>query len=224
MVETGVIEHSFRNHTFHFQTTHDAPALIQEIFSDNYHILQSNLEFSPGDIILDLGANEGMFSCMMAALFPQTRILSFEPVSRTFETLRKNTAPYSNIEIFNIGVGGPGHESATINISKECSGGSSSVCTFVPSDMIQETISLTSLDAIFMLHNIAHCRLLKIDVEGMEYEILYGTDVLSLVDYVVAEFHVNNRIQYMSYRPDALANWVGNQTKLLHVELCKMCE
>ncbi|RPH75522.1 hypothetical protein EHM76_01465, partial [bacterium] len=65
--------HEFRGHKFHFNDTRDSPGLLQEIFSDNYLVLKKNIKFEKGDVILDLGANEGFFSIMMAKLYPQAR-------------------------------------------------------------------------------------------------------------------------------------------------------
>ena len=75
-----MIEHDFRGHKFYFKETKDAPLLIQEIFADNYGVLAKGIEFRQGDVILDVGANEGLFSILMSKLYPQTRIIALEPV------------------------------------------------------------------------------------------------------------------------------------------------
>ena len=71
---------------------------------------------------------------------------------------------------------------------------------------------------------ITRCKILKIDVEGMEHETLLNTSVLPKVDYVVGEFHINKRLQEAGYSVEKLAKHVQSQTNLLHYESCYMSE
>jgi FkbM family methyltransferase len=221
----GIVEYKFQDHTFYFHSTPDIPALIPEIFGDNYHVLESKIDFRPHDIILDLGANEGVFSILMAKLFPFTHIISLEPVPRTFYQMVRNIGlnGITNISPYNIGVGKEAG-TVTMNISKDFSGGSSSLCTFVPTDHIQETVKIMSLSDIFQLFIPDRCRLLKIDCEGMEYDALYNSPVISRIDHLTGEFHINHLIEAGGYRPDALANWVSARTKILYLDICHMAE
>jgi FkbM family methyltransferase len=225
-----VITHEFRGQTFSFADTPTAPALIVEIFSDNYNVLkhevESDLDFRPSDVILDLGANEGMFSIMMAKLFPMTEVIALEPVPATYAHLLTNISlnGCANISAYNVGVGKPGQRTCIINVPHNHSGGSSSLFTFNPTDHYQVEVGLISLDDAFEMYGIDRCKLLKLDIEGMEHEVLYGSTVLPRVDYMVAEFHINRRLEFQSRRMDGLATWVGNQCKLIHVDYCKMAE
>jgi FkbM family methyltransferase len=225
-----VITHEFRGQTFSFADTPTAPALIVEIFSDNYDALKAvengTLSFSPGDVILDLGANEGMFSIMMAKLFPMTEVIALEPVPATYAHLLTNISlnGCANISSYNVGVGKPGQRTCIINVPHNHSGGSSSLFTFNPADHYQVEVGLISLDDAFEMYGIERCRLLKCDTEGAEYDIFYPSSVLSRVDYVVCEMHINRRLEFQSRRMDALATWIRNQSNLLHTDFCKMCE
>lgn len=209
---------------FKFLATNTAPALLDEIFSDNYEVIKSGIEFRPGDVILDIGANEGMFSILMSRCFPQTRILAYEPVPTTFETFRENIKlnGCENIEPFPLGVGKSGRMGAAFFVSKDFSGGSTTLCTFNEAEQYKVNAPLTSLDNIF--EGFSRCRLMKMDIEGMEYEALYFSHVLSKTDYMVMEAHMNNRLDYAGRRVDGLINWVGSRTQLIHVDICKMAE
>lgn len=55
-----------------------------------------------GDVVLDLGANIGIFS-HRAELRGSSKVISFEPVLPTFECLLKNKG--SKTEVYNLGVG-----------------------------------------------------------------------------------------------------------------------
>ena len=219
--------HTFNGHEFKFTQTPQAPAMIQEIFSDNYQVLSKKLEFRPGDVIIDAGANEGMFSILMSKLFPQTRIIALEPVPATYYTLTKNIElnGCKNIEAFCLGLGRNHQPRTTMTVPNDLSGGSTAWCyTFDPKTHTRVEVGLISLDAAFELYGIKSCRLLKMDIEGAEYEVLYGTGMLSRVDYLVMEVHINKKLEYESRRPEGLLNWVAKQTKLLSYSLCNMAE
>jgi FkbM family methyltransferase len=209
-----------------FLQTIDSKDLIKEIFGDNYGVLRKKVEFSPGDVILDIGANEGMFSIMMAKLFPQTRVIAFEPVPRTYEVMLRNLKinKVENVTTSNLGLGAVGKNSAVMCVSKEHSGGSSGMITFVEKDMFQVQVGLISLDEVFETYHIDRCRLLKMDIEGMEYEVLYPSNVLNRVDYFAGEVHYNRKLDFESRRADGLLNWLSMKTNILSAAVCQMCE
>lgn len=222
-----LISFNFNLDQFIFADTRSAPAIIKEIFSDNYHVLQSGVEIRPGDVIIDAGANEGMFSVMMSRAFPEARILAFEPIRATWQTLKENLARNGcqNVQAFNVGLGAPGQKFTTMNVSKDYSGGSTKWCTHVPSDHLQEEVVLNSLEDVFRIHNIDRCRLLKMDIEGMEYEVLYpAEEFVRRVDFMTLEVHTNHRLECETYRANGLVSWLSDRTKLLHVEFCHMAE
>jgi len=221
-----MLKHEFRGHKFYFKPTKTAPQLISEIFSDNYNVFKSNIEFKKGDVIIDAGANEGMFSIMMSKCFPECRIISFEPVPMTFQTLNENIElnKCKNIETSRYGIGRPDQTSETLNVSKDFSGGSTSKCRFNPEHHYQVTINLLDLKSIFTLFDIGRCRLLKMDIEGMEYEALYYSDVLPLVDYFTAELHTNLNLEVEGRRMIGLASWVSDRTKVINLTVCNMAE
>lgn len=218
--------HSFRGIDFKFSDTKDIPNLIPEIFSDNYKVLAHNIEFKQGDVILDVGANEGVFSIMMSKIYPQTRIIALEPVPRTFKTLSENIAlnHCTNIQVVEIGAGRNGDGGHALFVSKDYSGGSTSLCTYNPDHHIKTEVKILPLDDIFEQFNISQCKLMKMDIEGMEYEALYFSNVLPRTEFMAAEFHMNRRLEFASRRMDGLINWVSNRTKLIHFDRCMMAE
>jgi FkbM family methyltransferase len=214
----------FGGHKYHFVDTKDLPVLVKEIFSDNYHVLQKKIDFKEGDVILDLGANEGLFSIMMKKTYPQTRVISVEPVLRTYKTLVENIhLNGAEITTLNVGIGKK-HGKSFLNVSKDYSGGSTSLCEYNPEHHDKTEVDIVTLDDLFEMEKIDRCRLMKCDIEGAEYEALYASTVLKKVDYFTAEFHYNHRLDFMGRRMDALVTWVANQTEFIHVDLCQMAE
>ena len=225
----NLISTTYNNILFQFTNTPTSPQLIHEIFTDNYKIFSRGLQFQPDDIILDIGANEGMFSIMMAKLFPFTRIIALEPVQKTFFTMIRNIGlnNVTNIHPYNLGVGGRSNKSEIIYCDKVYSGGSSMVVTpnFESQDIVN--IEVVAFDDIFDIRKfpeINRVKLLKMDIEGAEYETLYNSTCLPRVDNMVAEFHINDRLTGMGYDINELATWVGSQTKLVYFEKMRMAD
>lgn len=203
--------------------------IVNEVFGDNYTIFEKELEFAPGDIILDLGANEGVFSIMMAKMFPGVKIIAYEPVPRTFYQLYQNLGLnelklMDDVAAFNIGVGAEDSTDKTLIVSRDHSGGSTAWCTFNPAHHINTRVIIKSLDSI--LKDLPQVKLLKIDIEGMEYETLYHCTMLDKVEMIVGEFHSNNRLRAVSpqYDPNELATYLGDMGKLVYFERIPMAE
>lgn len=224
----NLISVAYNNIEFQFTNTPTASQLIHEIFTDNYKVLERKLNLASG-VILDIGANEGMFSILMAKLFPTTRILSFEPVPKTFFTMIKNIGlnNITNIYPYNLGVGGKSNKSEIIYCDKTYSGGSSMVVKHNPDSQDMINIEVVALDDIFnptKFPFIDRVKLLKMDIEGAEYETLYNSTILPRVDNMVAEFHINDRLTSMGYDINELATWVGSQTNLVYFEKMRMAD
>jgi hypothetical protein len=65
-------------------------------------------------------------------------------------------------------------------------------------------IPSSTLDAAFAALGIERCKLLKIDCEGSEYEILLSTRALPSVEYLSGEFHYNDFLLGKGYTADGL--------------------
>jgi FkbM family methyltransferase len=221
-----IIHHSFAGQQFHFYSTPTLPQLIHEIFNDNYHILQKNMIFTRGDIILDCGANEGLFSILMAKLFPQTTVISLEPVPRTFYQMIRNIGlnGVSNINPINLGVAAK-NDTIAMTVSNEYSGGSTACMTFNPDTTYIEKVGVVTLDSIINSYCVGHpIKLLKMDIEGMEYETLYNFNSWDKIENFVGEVHTNGRLRRMGYEIPKLVDHIAERTNLLYYEPCNMAE
>ena len=127
-------------------------------------------------VIIDGGANVGGYAQLANQWMPNAKIYSFEPVKNTFQKLTKNVKGIVNIVPIENGL-------FNDNCSKEIN--------IYPTDThssiyeIQgmsdksnhtQTISLIKGDDFLHNHNISEVDLLKIDVEGAEYETILGFD------------------------------------------------
>jgi FkbM family methyltransferase len=214
------MQFEFRGINFAFGDTVQGQQIAAEVFADNYRIFERGLEFRPGDIVLDVGANEGMFAIMIAKCFPQVRVIALEPVPTTFLQLVRNiTMNGVNIDAHNVGVAGEKKRMELVVDKKGTTGGASGIQTYDPVFSDLTVCDFRPLDEFLQ----QRVRLLKIDIEGMEYEALYASKLLKNVDYCVGEFHTNQKLK-LKYEINELATWVGSQTNLIFFDRCHMAE
>jgi FkbM family methyltransferase len=171
---------------------------------------------------LDIGAKEGMFSILMAKMFPEARVVSFEPVPRTFFQMIRNIGlnGVTNIEALCLGVGKD--EAGVMNVHKEFSGGSSLVDTFDPVNHDKVYVALMPLDEVVKKYG--PIKLLKMDIEGGEHEALSEFQRWNDIESMVAEFHINQRLAQRGYDIEKLAAHVRERTNLLYFERCRMAD
>jgi FkbM family methyltransferase len=174
-----------------------------ELQADDYRLRQ--MQFEQGDVVVDVGAHVGLFSIYLAKRFPFLKVLAFEPFPANFrncaENLRLNRV--ANVVLSPNAIA---NESRMLSMAADPgnSGGASAVVrTFASNGSVNGITSMT-LDEVFSLHKIDRCKLLKIDCEGMEYEILSGTKVFAMVDYLAGEFHASPSLQNQGWSPERL--------------------
>ena len=161
---------------------------------DDYNF--DSIDFKDGDVVIDIGGNIGTVSIYLAKKYPFLKIYAFEPVKQNYENFLKNielnNINKDIIKVFNLAITkdrrdviltSPFYNSGASNIYDNYSNGI----------VLNNDISIKSItfDDIFSNNNISKCKLLKIDCEGAEYEILYSANVENLknCEYMRAEFH-----------------------------------
>lgn len=217
----------FRGQTFYFYDSPTLPMLISEIFNDNYKIFERGIEFQLGDIIVDIGANEGVFSIMMSKLFPFVKVVCCEPVPKTYFQLMRNIGlnGAANVEAHCVGISDK-TEVISMVVNNDLSGGSSGVQQhYDPERNRKELVNVTTLDSFLRTRVVGKVKLMKMDIEGMEYDALYASKLLPEVEYFVGEFHINTFLKDVKGRDvKELATYVGSKTNLIYYETCHMAE
>ncbi len=169
-----------------FKVSHLLDVLtIQEIYVENqYHIPLKNPK-----VIIDVGANIGTFSILMALRYPNTKILAYEPCPSTFKLLAHNTK-INNIKSITAFCLGVAATKGKINFFVSKASGLGSL--FPTGRFFKKTsIHTDTLNNIFIQHDIKKCDLLKLDCEGAEYEIFFSIppSLLKKIDNIVLEYH-----------------------------------
>jgi FkbM family methyltransferase len=139
----------------------------------------------PGALVVDVGANVGVFSLFAART--ARLVYSLEPSSSNFSLLRSNTARSKNIVPLNLACARADGE-ASLDV------GSDPVSfSLAPNGVSnhQETVAVISLATLFDRYKIDRCDFLKLDCEGCEFEIILEAEpaVMSRITRIVMEYH-----------------------------------
>lgn len=172
---------------------------VDEIVHRDEYTLSSFKDIKGGNLI-DIGANCGVATIIMAKQNPESTIYSFEPDRKLFGILSHNVDlnGLTNVKLFNKCVSKPGVASLTLFIHPLYSGGNTSYSEetafkqFWNSNDIQHyNVDCISLDELFDEYHMTNVDLLKIDSEGAEYDILQNCEVLKdhKIQNMVGEFH-----------------------------------
>jgi FkbM family methyltransferase len=122
-----------------------------------------------GGTVLDIGANIGNHSLYYAIECCAGKVIAFEPVDETFVNLKKNVelnGLNDTIEIYNLGVGERRSKARLKNPIWRPNIGAATL-----EEVQNGNIDIVSIDDIM---NFKRVDLIKIDVEGMECEVIRG--------------------------------------------------
>jgi FkbM family methyltransferase len=157
--------------------------VFTELQRDDYGLEQINL--SPEDTVIDIGANIGMFSIYIKKKFG-CKVIAFEPVSVNFEHFKKNIElnglSINDFELHNVAITSKENDIIQIGTPPYNSGGSSIFhkCDIISNCKTERLHKYITKD----------CKYLKIDTEGGEFEIIPDIlDVLNNFKYIGIEYH-----------------------------------
>lgn len=155
---------------------------------------------APGDVVIDIGAHVGVVSIYLAKRYPGIKVYAYEPVKANFERLMRNIEANKaeGITAINMAVTGNGRN---VNLTGNASVNSGGANIYGVRGEGEPSIS-RSLAEVFAAHEIRRCKVLKLDCEGAEYEILQAApSLLERVEYLRGEFHQSAS---QSLTPEAL--------------------
>lgn len=189
--------------------------IFAEIFTEQQYS-KNDIVINAGDCIFDVGANIGLFSLFVKSVEPETTIYAFEPIKPTFEVLQENIKLHSleNISLFNYGLSSENNPEKIFTFYPNMAGNS----TAKPGDAIADADDLKDIKESAKIENlfedlfkeqqevkcqvrtlssiieelkISKIDLLKVDVEGEEFEVFKGIEPQdwSKIKQIVAEVH-----------------------------------
>ena len=201
--------------------------VVEGRFDDGYRrFLAATL--SGSDVYVDVGANIGQFVVeAMRHVSRLGRVLAFEPNPRLAEILRKNVMLHRNLgALGDVAIAESAVSdragTATLHVPRSHAGRgtllSATVSDVDPKAVDEYSVSVVRLDEV--LGHLSHIRLLKIDVEGNEPNVLLGAmDLIESgrVDYIDLEAvrrHLGSRCEVLV---DLLSKWEQQGVTFWHI-------
>jgi FkbM family methyltransferase len=157
--------------------------VIDEIFANDAYVAATTIQ-TP-QVIVDLGSNIGASIAYFATRFPEALIYGFEPNPDVFPRLQANVKALPNVSVFPWAIGAR-DEMASLQARPHQSwsgslGGDQGVNS--------TEVSVRSLRSIAEELDIAQIDLLKLDIEGAEFDAIESFPELSRIGSVVGEVH-----------------------------------
>ena len=145
------------------------------------------------DVVLDVGANRGQFALISRVLWPEAKIVSFEPLPLPASVCALVLAGDRRFTLVRSAVGAI-KESATFNVTKEDDSSSFLAIgenhkTIYKSSVVERIeVQLAPLTDLVTIDESATNVLLKIDVQGYELNVLKGCqNILEKISYIYVE-------------------------------------
>jgi FkbM family methyltransferase len=166
-----------------------AERVAGELLADAYGL--ESIPFRAADMVIDVGAHVGLVSVYLAKRWPFLLIHAFEPHPvnhrNCAESLRLNGV--TNVRLERRAVTADGRPIVLRHLP--CNTGGATAVFDLPGAGAAASVASTTLADIYdeTLPPGHRCRLLKLDCEGMEYEILRQPRALERIDYLAAELH-----------------------------------
>lgn len=166
-------------------------ATYYEIVTRDIYGARAGFAPAPGHVVVDVGANIGVFSAAAAAkIGPLGRLVSIEPHPLAYELLQRNVTGYpARCDLLNLACGQQA-EQLTLHYVP----GRLSVSSFEerPDRVGSVTVDVRPLDDVLDELDVGNIDLLKLDVEAHEIQVVAGASrTLTRVRRVVVETDVH---------------------------------
>ena len=162
--------------------TSDYETFYQVFLVDEY-----NVDFVKNPkVIIDGGANIGLFSIKMKNKFPDATIVCIEPDHENFHLLQKNLSLYKNIFFENCGIWS---SDTRLKVFDKFNLGKWGM--MVEEDLVNGNVDAISLNSLLKKYNIQSVDILKLDIETSEKQVFLENyeEWLPKVKMIIIEFH-----------------------------------
>jgi len=157
---------------------------LREVFIDHEYSIDDGI--APATV-LDLGSNIGASLMYFRLRYPQARLIGFEPDPLVFARLERNMAQFGAVEIVNAAVAGTGGKLTFFRYPRHSWASSLMPLWGITSDQI--AVPARTLDDVIDDLGLDSVDLLKIDIEGAEWDVLPNFRQIDKVRTVIGEVH-----------------------------------
>lgn len=207
-------------------STSIAPLIVHEIKKGYYGF--DRMRFRPDDVVIDVGGHIGIVSMYLAKKFPYIQIYAYEPVPLNYEFFLENIKRngINNIRLSNVAVTSDRRDVRLAIYRSNTGGATSNLPDMELAGYEYYDVKSITLDDIFDQNGIDRCKLLKIDCEGSEHEILKTTTKLGRIEWISGEFHINSHLEAQGHSIEGLVDHLRGHIPSDHIvfEPCRMAE
>lgn len=169
-------------HPIDANRTSNKTAFIEIFFQDCYRLRHIRKNLKKSDInICDIGGNVGYFSVFSRFIFPNSRIVSYEPNTQAYCTMKDNA------ELFQF----TAHNVAVTNEKRKLVFQQESDTIFgriIDAPEEYEGALIPATELIKVLEEEKYIHILKLDCEGAEWDLLPQLDA-SKIGWITMEYH-----------------------------------
>lgn len=215
-----------RPNAVRFEVPESLYQVFKEIFMEDFYEADKLIKkLPPNPLIIDIGANAGFFNVLLFSKIKNAQVLAYEPLPSNVELFKKTIAEnelFQNIRLSQMAV--TGTQKSSIDLFTEDTPKntvvSSVFSTFNKLNQKKITVPAQSLTSIIEENNYEKIDLLKLDCEGSEYDIIYGTDeaILKKVQMMVIEVHQIDNAKNNLNSLDQYLRSVGYHTHSMPVQ------
>lgn len=155
---------------------------------DGENNFRLNYDIKESDLVVDLGGYKGEWSRRVFEKY-NCDIFVFEPVEDFYEEIKNKFSEEKKVKVFKFGLG-PKDSSENIFLSGDSS-------SMVSKTGAKSTIDIKSAKEFLEKESIKKVKLIKINIEGAEYELLEH-----MVDNNLCEIFENIQVQFHKFIPD----------------------
>jgi FkbM family methyltransferase len=184
------------------------------IFKDYEPSMRAALQkyLSPGAVFIDLGANEAYFSVLASRLVgPNGTVITVEPQSRLQSVIQTNLSlnECSNVTLLQAVVSST-TGTANIHLTPDVNSGGTSLFRTTKYPLKTETVPSFSMSDFLSRTHVTRCDLIKVDVEGAEYDILMAAEQVlkaGILRNIALEIH-NSILETKGLSGSRLHDWM----------------
>ncbi|HMP28267.1 MAG TPA: FkbM family methyltransferase [Saprospiraceae bacterium] len=184
---TNNIQNKKHNSSIKLRSNSTDLLIYEQIFFDKNYSIDWEKYISNPKVIIDGGANIGLFSILMADKFKEATLYALEPDKANFEILSHNTKDYPKIHCLNKGIW---NEDTHLKISDKYNMGNWGL-VLEETTLTENTTPVIKISTLMSDNQIQKIDILKLDIETSEKQVFSKnySEWLPKVKVLVVEVH-----------------------------------